>query len=104
MFQLEVLALYFTLIGTAETSFHSEHIWDLKLPPHGDARRGLFALVHRESRRFKTEIVANFAQEVRENTGLMRHFWVVISVHKDVLLSGVTVQVTVQHNFSFFLE
>jgi len=101
---LKVLIFELTLISTAERSFHCVYAWNLKFTPHRYSRCGLLAEIVRESRVFKAEVVAEFGDYVRENTGLVGHFIKIVAVHKDVLFATVPVQIAVKHDFSLFFE
>jgi len=78
-----------------EGTFHGKYIRHiLQILIQGYAGSGLLALLDPESRGIKAEIFADLRKKVGEDSRLLRHLWVVASVHEDVVLSGVAMQIT----------
>lgn len=99
-----MLILVFPFISTTKAWLHSEDIRDLKLMPHGYSSCRLFAHVVRKSRVFERKEVAQLRHDVRKDSGLVRLLTEIVSIHKNVLFAAVSMQVTVQHNLSFFFK
>ena len=104
MFYLKVLVCKLSFVSATKTCFHCEDIRNLQFSPHWNSSCLLFGNGIRKPTLFKTKIVTNFRQQVRTNSGLMRHFLIVVTVHENIFSSTMTVQITVKHYISFFFE
>jgi hypothetical protein len=88
-----MLVLQLAYVRAAERGLQSEYIGNLEFAPHGYSGGGLFAQVIRESRVFKTEAVAQFRHDVREDACLVGRINEVVAVNKYVFLTAVAMEV-----------
>lgn len=87
-----------------EGTLHGEDVSHiLEFLVESDPRSWLLALLDTESGVVEAEVLADFAQEKREDASLLWTFLVVTAVHKDILLPGMPVQVTEQQYSSLFI-
>ena len=101
---LKVFSGQLTLLRSTEARLHRENVRDLQLSPHGDTGRLLLALTIRETAVLKAEEVTKLRHKVREKSGCMRCLLRVVSIHENVLLATVPVQVTIKHDFALFAK
>lgn len=99
-----MLVSKFAHISSTETCLHREHIGYVKLMPHAHASGWLFWFMDRKPTGFETEVVTDFAHQVREDASLVRQLFIVVSVYKYVFTTAVAMQIQVKYDFSFFLE
>ena len=96
-----MLAFKFTSIGSAKRSFHCKNIRDAHLFEHGKSSSLFFILAHRKSRLFEWKEITDFRHDVRKDSCCMGLVFQIISIHKNIFPSWMTVQVTVQSTFPF---
>jgi bifunctional DNase/RNase len=57
-----------------------------------------------EPARLETKVVADLTHQIREHSGLMGKLLIIVSVHKNVFVATVTVQIQVKYYFTLFLK
>ena len=82
-------------VYAGEGALHGEYIGDiLKVFKQGDSSCLLLALLDTESRWIKIEELAHLREQVGEYSSFFGYLRVVTSIHEDVLLSRMTMQIT----------
>ena len=94
----EMLILQRALIRSTETSLKGKNARDLKLSEQSHTRRCLFTPMHAEARLFEGEEVEKLAHDEGEYSRRMRSILKVVSVHEDVLPSGMTMQIAAHYD------
>jgi len=85
------------LISATEGGLHGVYSRNFKFLPHCNASSCLFALVDSKPGAFEREAVADFRHYEGEEPSGLRVLEVIISVHEDVLVSTVPVEIAVEH-------
>ena len=91
--------------STTEACLTSVGVNELEFFPHDYSSRSFFRLVDGERAAIKAEVVANAVVHFGEYLLLQLLFtryllWSSASIHKNVLLSGMTVKITIKLNLS----
>ncbi len=104
MLHLKMLISKLTDVSSTEARFHRKNIGYAKLSPHTDARGLFFWFRNTEPARLETKVVADLTHQIREHSGLMGKLLIIVSVHKNVFVATVTVQIQVKYYFTLFLK
>ena len=93
--KVEVIVSKFALIGPTEACLESEGVGDIELLPADDASCRLFGFLYDKGTVSEVEYIAVLVHEAGEDALLQP---VIdsprISIHEDILLTGVTMQIT----------
>ena len=104
MLHLKMLISKLTDVSSTEARFHRKNIRYAKLSPHTDARGLFFRFMNKKPAWLETKVVADFTHQIRKHTGLMGKLLIIVSVHKNVFLATVTMQIQVKYDFTLFLK
>ena len=96
-----MLTLKFTSIGSAKRCFHSKNIWYSYFFEHQKPSCLFFAFTHWKPRLFERKKITYFRHYIWEDSCCMGLVFQIISIHKNIFPSWMTVQVTVQGTFPF---
>ena len=102
---VEMVVRKLSLIRTAEAGFKRESVYDAHLSPDGHALGALLSLLNQKATVRKVEYITIFVHEARKDALLEPVVdTACISIHKDVFLPGVPVQVTNEKDVPIFLQ
>ena len=99
-----MLVFKFSHTSTAETCLKCKNIGNIKLFIHSNSCSTILESIHRESTWLKWEEVTDLRKNIRENSSSMRLFLDIISIHKNILPSRMTMQIAVKHELSILGE
>jgi hypothetical protein len=104
MIDLKVLISLCSFVSPTETSLHSKHVRYLQLAPHSNSGCLLFRHTVGEPTVFKAEKVAKFREQEGKKSSWVGSIRETVTVHEDILVSTMPVQITIKYDFSFLTE